>query len=89
MYIVYLFARYVESRDWAMAYKVACLGVTDSDWRMLGVAALQSMKLDIARKSFIRIRDMKYIELLYVHDWPCAYDLVGYCECWCRLQECD
>lgn len=49
-----------------MAYKVACLGVTDSDWRSLGIAALQSMKLDIARKAFIRIRDMKYIELLCV-----------------------
>lgn len=50
-----------------MAYKVACLGVTDSDWKMLGIAAMQAMKLDIARKSFIRIRDMKFIELLYVH----------------------
>jgi hypothetical protein len=49
-----------------MAYKVACLGVTDSDWRSLGIAALQAMKLDIARKAFIRIRDMKYIELLCV-----------------------
>lgn len=55
---------YVEARDWTQAYKVACLGVTDTDWKALGVAALQAMKVDIARKAFIRIRDMKYIELL-------------------------
>ena len=28
--------RYIDSRDFAAAYAVACLGVTDGDWRALG-----------------------------------------------------
>eukprot|EP00854_Cymbomonas_tetramitiformis_P014886 gene14886-17599_t len=56
--------RYLEKHDFATGYKVACLGVTESDWRMLAMEALQGMSLEIARKAFIRVRDMRYIELL-------------------------
>jgi len=40
------------------------LGVTEADWRLLALDALQSLRFDIARKAFIRIRDMRYIDLL-------------------------
>jgi intraflagellar transport protein 122 len=33
--------RYLEQRDYARAYQVACLGVPEADWRVLGVEALQ------------------------------------------------
>mmetsp|Transcript_3049 Transcript_3049/g.4655 ORF Transcript_3049/g.4655 Transcript_3049/m.4655 type:complete len:1198 (+) Transcript_3049:84-3677(+) len=56
--------RYVEKKDFEEAYKVACLGVTDNDWRMLAMEALQGMNFEVARKAFIRVRDMRYIELL-------------------------
>jgi len=56
--------RYIEKKDFETAYKVACLGVTEADWRLLALDALQSLRFDIARKAFIRIRDMKYIDLL-------------------------
>lgn len=38
--------------------------MTDSDWRELAMAALQALNFPIARKAFIRIRDVRYIELL-------------------------
>jgi intraflagellar transport protein 122 len=56
--------RYVEKKDWENAYRVACLGVTESDWRLLATEALVDMSFDYARMAFIRIRDMRYIELL-------------------------
>mmetsp|Transcript_43067 Transcript_43067/g.76259 ORF Transcript_43067/g.76259 Transcript_43067/m.76259 type:complete len:999 (-) Transcript_43067:43-3039(-) len=56
--------RYIEKKDFETAYKVACLGVTEADWRLLALDALQSLRFDIARKAFIRIRDMRYIDLL-------------------------
>mmetsp|Transcript_15563 Transcript_15563/g.27636 ORF Transcript_15563/g.27636 Transcript_15563/m.27636 type:complete len:1297 (+) Transcript_15563:197-4087(+) len=56
--------RYMEKKDFETAYKVSCLGVTEADWRLLALDALQNLRFDIARKAFIRIRDMKYIDLL-------------------------
>ncbi len=32
------------------AYKVACLGVTEGDWRVLAMEALEGMDLDVAKK---------------------------------------
>mmetsp|Transcript_40077 Transcript_40077/g.89958 ORF Transcript_40077/g.89958 Transcript_40077/m.89958 type:complete len:1284 (-) Transcript_40077:23-3874(-) len=56
--------RYIEKKDFETAFKVACLGVTEGDWRLLALDALQSLRFDIARKAFIRVRDMRYIDLL-------------------------
>jgi len=56
--------RYIEKGDFKTGYQVACLGVTDGDWRHLAIAALQHLEFAIARKCFIRIRDVRYIDLL-------------------------
>ena len=56
--------RYLERGEHDAAYAVACLGVADHDWRALGIHALDAMRLDVARKCFIRIRDMRFLELL-------------------------
>ncbi|KND02004.1 uncharacterized protein SPPG_02510 [Spizellomyces punctatus DAOM BR117] len=56
--------RYLEKKDFDSAYQVACLGVTETDWRRLAIDALEALRLDIAEKSFARIRDMHYIDLV-------------------------
>ena len=56
--------RYMNKRDYEKAFKVACLGVTQTDWRFLAMEALKAMQLNIARKAFIQVRDVKYIDLI-------------------------
>lgn len=56
--------RYVEEKDFKKAYEVACLGVTEADWRKLATEAMANMHLDIARRAFIRVRDVHFIGLL-------------------------
>ena len=40
--------KFIEKKDFKMAYKLACLGVTDNDIRMLGTEALQNNDFEIA-----------------------------------------
>lgn len=56
--------RYIEDKDFRKAYEVACLGVTEADWRTLATEAMANMHLDIARRAFIRVRDVHFIGLL-------------------------
>ena len=56
--------RYLEQKQFDTAYKIACLGVTDGDWRALALDALSAMRLDVAKKGFIRVRDIRYLDLI-------------------------
>ncbi|KAE8914051.1 Intraflagellar transport protein [Phytophthora fragariae] len=56
--------RYLEQNNFPEAYAVSCLGVTAADWRLLAWEALKSMRFSVARKAFIRVRDVRYIELV-------------------------
>ncbi|CAB4004101.1 intraflagellar transport 122 homolog, partial [Paramuricea clavata] len=56
--------QYLETKQYKEAYKVACLGVTDGDWRALAMEAMEGLNFDIAKKAFTRVRDLKYLELL-------------------------
>jgi intraflagellar transport protein 122 len=42
--------KFIEKKDFKMAYKLACLGVTDNDIRMLGTEALQNNDFQVAEK---------------------------------------
>ncbi|CCW59979.1 unnamed protein product [Phytomonas sp. EM1] len=56
--------RYIEAKDFESAYRIARLGITESDWKMLGLHAMSALKLDIARNAFTHIHDTKFVELL-------------------------
>lgn len=58
-----VFYRFLEKKDFAMAYKIACIGVTEQDWRALGIEALLAKNFALAKKAFVRIRDLKFISL--------------------------
>jgi len=45
-----------------MRMKTACLGVTESDWLALGNSALEGFNFPIARKAFLKLRDLKWVE---------------------------
>ncbi|XP_030209296.1 intraflagellar transport protein 122 homolog isoform X1 [Gadus morhua] len=56
--------QYLERKMFKEAYQIACLGVTDNDWRDLATEALEGLDFDTAKKAFIRIRDLRYLELI-------------------------
>lgn len=57
------FYRFLEKKDFNIGYKIACLGVTEQDWRALGIECLLAKNFPLARKAFVRIRDLKFIDL--------------------------
>lgn len=57
------FYRFLDNKNFDMAYKIGCLGVTEQDWRALGTEALKAANFDMAQRAFIRIRDMKFLDL--------------------------
>ncbi|CEG41209.1 intraflagellar transport protein 122 homolog [Plasmopara halstedii] len=56
--------RYSEHHNFSHAYAVSCLGVTASDWRFLAWEALKNMQFEVARKAFLRVQDVRLIELV-------------------------
>jgi len=57
------FYRFLEKKDYLMAYKLACVGVTIADWKALGTDALLAKEFSIARKAFMHIRELPLIDL--------------------------
>ncbi|KAJ3220794.1 hypothetical protein HK099_004014 [Clydaea vesicula] len=56
--------RYMEKGDFVDAYKLACLGATEGDWRKLALESLQGLNWEISKKCFIRLRELKFIDLI-------------------------
>lgn len=58
-------SQYLNEKEFEGAYKIACLGVTEADWRALALDALEGLNLNIAKNCFVRIRDLRYLELIH------------------------
>nr|XP_055048391.1 intraflagellar transport protein 122 homolog isoform X4 [Misgurnus anguillicaudatus] len=56
--------QYLERGMFQEAYQIACLGVTENDWRDLATEALEGLDFHTAKKAFIRVRDLRYLELI-------------------------
>nr|CAD7571465.1 unnamed protein product [Timema californicum] len=69
--------QYLEKKMFNEAYRVACLGVTDGDWGSLAHAALDGLELEVAKKAFIRIKDLKYLELITDFQIHCFTENMG------------
>ncbi|KAK7605351.1 hypothetical protein V9T40_007209 [Parthenolecanium corni] len=55
----------LEKQYFDEAYAVACLGVTENDWKALAHAALEGFELHIAIKAFSKIRSLQHLDLIY------------------------
>lgn len=55
---------YIDSRDFENAYRVACLGVTEADWKFLGLESLQAQFWNVAHGCFSRLQDVCYLDLI-------------------------
>lgn len=56
--------KYLERKEFNLAYEVALLGVADSDFLYLGNEALLATQFDIARKCYTRIKKLDFLNLL-------------------------
>jgi intraflagellar transport protein 122 len=54
----------LDNNDCSGAYSTACLGVTETDWKMLAIRSLRSNALSVAKNSFARLKDMKFLGLI-------------------------
>ncbi|KAH7444793.1 hypothetical protein KP509_02G092100 [Ceratopteris richardii] len=55
---------YIDSGDFDNAYQVACLGVTEADWRYLGLESIKAHFWNIAHGCFSRLQDICYLDLI-------------------------
>lgn len=56
--------RYIGKKQLTNAYRLASLGETSSTWEALGHACIEQGELNLAKKCFSRIRDVKFLNLL-------------------------
>ncbi|XP_024523366.1 intraflagellar transport protein 122 homolog isoform X2 [Selaginella moellendorffii] len=56
--------QYLRTGDYQNAYRVACMGVTEMDWRELALEAMKGQDWKVARAGFMRLRDVPFLDLL-------------------------
>uniref|UniRef100_A0A5F8HKP1 Intraflagellar transport protein 122 homolog n=1 Tax=Monodelphis domestica TaxID=13616 RepID=A0A5F8HKP1_MONDO len=63
--------QYLDRKMYKEAYQIACLGVTDADWRELAMEALEGLEFETAKKDFLGSGDPKETKMLITKqaDW--------------------
>ncbi len=56
--------KYLEKKDYQLAYEVALLGVTDADLLYLGNEALIASQFQIAKKCYVKLKKLDFVYLL-------------------------
>ncbi|XP_026683570.1 intraflagellar transport protein 122 homolog [Diaphorina citri] len=56
--------QYIENTLYSQAYTLACLGVTQDDWKQLAIAAAESFQFTIALKCFRKLQMLRHIDLI-------------------------
>ena len=59
--------QYLDKKDLGLAYETACLGVTETDWEAIGKAALEVLDMDTARRAFARLKDLRWVQKIFIH----------------------
>ncbi|XP_060809658.1 intraflagellar transport protein 122 homolog isoform X1 [Amyelois transitella] len=54
----------IQQKMFTEAYAVACLGVTALDWERLGMAALEELSFEVAKKAFQRSENVIFLTLI-------------------------
>jgi intraflagellar transport protein 122 len=57
--------QYLKNKEFRKAYRVACLGVTEADWEALAAEALEGLDLEVAKYSYARVRNLRYLDLIH------------------------
>jgi intraflagellar transport protein 122 len=56
--------KFLQKGNVVGAAEIATLGVTESDWRLLGDTALKKLEFDVARQAYIRVRDVRTVTFI-------------------------
>lgn len=57
-----LVTRYAQDGDFDTAYRIASIGMSQSDWSRLAKSAFEHLRFEIARKCYARTNDFKMLE---------------------------
>ena len=55
---------YMDEEQYQLAYEIACIGVTSSDWNYLGNKTLKKLKLEISAKAFSQTQNYRMLVLI-------------------------
>ena len=48
--------KFIEKKDFYHAYKIASLGITENDFKILGIEALTNSEFDMAKRVFYSLK---------------------------------